>query len=172
MVVSSDRPRMPAEQLGVLLVDHGGQVAAVVEDHVQRLAVGEEQRLLDAPIELFVRSCPSRRRPGTPALAMAAAAWSCVEKMLQLLQVTSAPSSMQRLDQHGRLDRHVQAAGDARALSGFVWPYFSRSAIRPGISFSASMISLRPQSASEMSATLYGSFFWAGSVAVAIGANS
>ena len=42
------------EQLGILLVDHGGQVAAVVEDHVQRLAVGEEQRLLDAPVELLV----------------------------------------------------------------------------------------------------------------------
>ena len=42
------------EQLGELVVDHGGQVAAVVEDHVERLAVGEEQRLLDAPIELLV----------------------------------------------------------------------------------------------------------------------
>ena len=50
-----------------------------------------------------------------PALAIAQAAWSCVEKMLQLLQVTSAPSSRERLDQHGRLDRHVQAAGDAGA---------------------------------------------------------
>jgi hypothetical protein len=28
---------------------------------------------------------------GTPEAAMAAAAWSCVEKMLQLVQVTSAP---------------------------------------------------------------------------------
>ncbi len=43
-----------AEQFGELVVDHVGQVAAVVQDHVQRLAVGEEQRLLDAPIELFV----------------------------------------------------------------------------------------------------------------------
>src|SRR6476661_4689149 len=40
--------------------------------------------------------------------------------------------------------------------SGFECPYFSRKAIRPGISFSANMISLRPQSASDMSATLYG----------------
>ena len=36
--------------------------------------------------------------------------------MLQLVQVTSAPSARQRLDQHGGLDGHVQAAGDARAL--------------------------------------------------------
>ncbi len=39
------------------------------------------------------RSRPSRRRPGRRLAAMAAAAWSWVEKMLQLLQVTSAPSS-------------------------------------------------------------------------------
>src|SRR6476660_4482065 len=48
-------------------------------------------------------------------------------------------------------------------LSGLVRPYFSRSAIRPGISFSANSISLRPHSArrlnsaGEQSRTLYGS---------------
>lgn len=31
---------------------------------------------------------------GTPVAAMAAAAWSCVEKMLQLDHVTSAPSAV------------------------------------------------------------------------------
>src|SRR5450755_1712631 len=40
--------------------------------------------------------------------------------------------------------------------SGLLWPYLFRNAIRPGISFSASMISLRPHSANDMSATLYG----------------
>src|SRR5438477_3089634 len=39
--------------------------------------------------------------------------------------------------------------------SGFSGAYFSRIAIRPGISFSAMEISLRPQSAREMSATLW-----------------
>src|SRR4028118_415533 len=77
--------------------------------------------------------------------AIAAAAWSWVEKMLQLAQRTSAPrafrgwirragwmgrgredvaprparrgaESLQGLDQHGRLDGHVQGAGDARPL--------------------------------------------------------
>ena len=38
--------------------------------------------------------------------------------------------------------------------SGFDAPCFARSDISPGISFSASAISLRPQSASPMSATL------------------
>ena len=39
-------------------------------------------------------------------------------------------------------------------LSGCCFAYFLRIDIRPGISCSASMISLRPHSASEMSFTL------------------
>jgi hypothetical protein len=38
--------------------------------------------------------------------------------------------------------------------SGFCGAYFSRIAIRPGISFSAMEISFLPKSANEMSATL------------------
>ncbi len=53
-----------AEHLGELVVDHGSEIAAVVENQVQRFAGWEEQRLLDAPIELLDCSCPSRRRPG------------------------------------------------------------------------------------------------------------
>ena len=59
---------------------------------------------------------PFQAKTGTPAAAIAAAAWSCVEKMLHEHQRTSAPSAVERLDQHGRLHRHVQRAGDARAL--------------------------------------------------------
>ena len=53
---------------------------------------------------------------GTPDAAIAAAAWSWVEKMLHDAQRTSAPSCGQRLDQHRGLDRHVERADDARAL--------------------------------------------------------
>ena len=80
------------EQLGVLLMDEVGEVATVVEDHVERLAILKAvDRLLNAPIiykltyydvfwntdgrlfqKLFStrttctprRSLPSRRRPG------------------------------------------------------------------------------------------------------------
>ena len=62
----------------------------------------------------------------------------------------------ERLDEHRGLDRHVEAAGDARALERLrLRRTPARSAIRPGISFSAMPISLRPQSARSMSATLY-----------------
>lgn len=39
-------------------------------------------------------------------------------------------------------------------FNGWSEAYFSRVAMRPGISFSASSISRRPKAASEMSATL------------------
>ena len=57
----------------------------------------------------------ARVRVGVPSgpTTTAAAASSWVEKMLQLAQRTCAPSAVERLDQHGRLDRHVQGAGDA-----------------------------------------------------------
>jgi len=41
--------------LGELLVHQVGQVAAIVQDHVQGLAVGEDEGLLDAPQVLLVR---------------------------------------------------------------------------------------------------------------------
>src|SRR5438552_18832595 len=54
------------------------------------------------------------------------------------------------------------------SASGFCGAYFSRIAISPGISFSAIEISLRPQSASEMSATLKSCFVFVWLVAVLI----
>ena len=59
---------------------------------------------------------PFQANTGTPAAAIAAAAWSCVEKMLQLAQRTRGAQVDQRLDQHRGLDGHVQRAGDAHAL--------------------------------------------------------
>ena len=38
----------------LLVMRDGRQVAAVVEDQVERLAVGKDERLLDAPVVLFV----------------------------------------------------------------------------------------------------------------------
>ena len=60
---------------------------------------------------------PVSGRPTTTA----AAAWSCVEKMLQLTQRTSAPRMLQGLDEHGRLHGHVQRAHDAGALERLVF---------------------------------------------------
>lgn len=79
------------ELLGVLLVNQSGQISTVVKNHVELLAVLEGlELLLNAPVVLLLGlALPGK--DGTPAAAMAAAAWSWVEKMLQEDQVTSAP---------------------------------------------------------------------------------
>ncbi len=89
-----------------------------------------------------------------PRAAMAAAAWSWVENLLQLLQVTSAPSSMRVSISTAVWMVMCRQPATWAPASGLLRPYFFRRAIRPGISFSANSISFRPQSASDMSATL------------------
>jgi len=97
---------------------------------------------------------PFQAKTGTPVAAIAAAAWSCVEKMLQLVQVTSAPSAV-RVSMRTAVWIVMWRQPAMRApLRGCDGPYSLRIAMRPGISLSAISISLRPQSASLMSATL------------------
>ena len=86
--------------------------------------------------------------------ATAAAAWSWVEKMLQLHQRTSAPSAV-RVSISTAVWIVMCSDPVMRApFSGWASANSRRSDIRPGISCSASVISLRPKSASERSATL------------------
>jgi hypothetical protein len=102
------------EHLGVLGVDEGGEITTVVKDEVELLAILEGLELLvEAPLVLLLgltlpgeaikkdiskvqysRGDPGGAYTGTPAAAMAAAAWSWVEKMLQEVQVTSAPRAV------------------------------------------------------------------------------
>ena len=86
--------------------------------------------------------------------AMAAAAWSWVEKMLQDAQRTSAPRAT-RVSISTAVCTVMCSEPVMRApASGCVAAYSLRIAIRPGISCSARVISLRPKSARERSATL------------------
>ncbi len=97
---------------------------------------------------------PFQANTGVPAAATPAAAWSWVEKMLHDDQRTVAPSAVSvSISTAVWMVMCRQPAMRAPA-SGLLSPYSSRSAIRPGISSSAIRISLRPQAASEMSATL------------------
>ncbi len=111
---------------------------------------------------------PFHAKTGMPAAAIAAAAWSWVEKMLQLAQRTSAPSStsvsMSTAVWIVMCNEPVMRA----PVRGLVVPYRSRRAMRPGISCSASSISLRPNSASERSATWKSDRSVAGRVAVVV----
>ena len=108
-------------------------------------------------------SRPSRRRPARRTAprrvpygptTTAAAAWSWVEKMLQDAQRTSAPSATS-VSMSTAVCTVMCSEPEIRApASGRTSAYSRRSAIRPGISCSARVISLRPKSARARSATL------------------
>ena len=88
-----------------------------------------------------------------PPFAIAAAAWSCVEKMLHEAQRTSAPRALS-VSMSTAVWIVMCSEPEMRApRSGFFAANSSRIAMRPGISVSAIAISLRPQSASDRSAT-------------------
>ena len=87
-------------------------------------------------------------------ITVAAAAWSCVEKMLHDAQRTSAPSSTS-VSISTAVWIVMWRLPETRApVSGLSSPYWRRSDMRPGISCSASWISLRPNAARDRSATL------------------
>lgn len=97
---------------------------------------------------------PFQAKTGTPVAAMAAAAWSWVEKMLHELHRTDAPRCTSVSISTAVWMVMCRQPAMRAPFSGCDDPNSARSAIRPGISVSAMAISLRPQSAREMSLTL------------------
>ena len=97
---------------------------------------------------------PFQANTGMPAAAIAAAAWSWVEKMLHDDQRTSAPRATSvSISTAVWIVMWMQPMMRAPAR-GCSSRYLRRSAISAGISPSASAISRRPNSARPMSATL------------------
>ena len=154
---SSSSLRRLVEERGVAVLgaqaemDQQRGVAAVVEDHVrqrrrrpirrsglvvpvvlQRLALDGEDR----------RAAATHRRGGV---------------VLRRIDVARGPADvgaerLQRLDQHRGLDRHVQRAGDARALERLRAGRIRRgSPSGPAFRSRRCRVSLRPQSARLMS---------------------
>ena len=106
---------------------------------------------------------PFHAKTGTPLgsstvpsgpTAMAAAAWSWVEKMLQLAQRTWAPSAVRVSMSTAVWTVMCRDPVTLAPARGLLVPYSARMAMRPGISCSARSISLRPNSARDRSATL------------------
>ncbi len=81
---------------------------------------------------------------GVPPSAIAAAAWSCVEKMLHEAQRTSAPSATSVSISTAVWIVMCSDPTMRAPLSGCFSPYSWRSDMSPGISVSAMSISLRP----------------------------
>merc|ERR1719281_1225982 len=88
-----------------------------------------------------------------PALAIAAAAWSCVLKMLHDAQRTLAPSAWMVSMRTAVWTVIWRDPEMFIPLKGCLPPYCSREAMSPGISCSAMVSSLRPNSARPMSFT-------------------
>src|SRR6516165_12719772 len=84
---------------------------------------------------------PLNAKTGVPLAAMAAAAWSCVEKMLHEAQRTSAPSACRLSISTAVWIVMCRQPAMRAPLRGCCLPYCSRTAIRPGISVSAMSIS-------------------------------
>jgi len=98
---------------------------------------------------------PFRAQTGTPVTAIAAAAWSWVEKILQLDRCTSAPKTTSVSISTAVwivMWRHPAILAPAKGLDS---PNSFLSAINPGISASAREISFLPHSANDKSLTLY-----------------
>ena len=98
---------------------------------------------------------PFHANTDVPFAATAAAAWSCVEKMLHDAQRTFAPSACSVSISTAVCTVMCSDPVRRTPLNGCSGPYFSRTAISPGISYSARSSSLRPKSARVMSFTLY-----------------
>src|SRR5258706_13073504 len=97
---------------------------------------------------------PFHAKTGIFFAAIAAAAWSSVEKMLQLLQRAFAPRCASVSIRIAVSTVMWRQPAMRAPVSGLDLPYFSRKDMSPGISGSEISISLRPASAREMSFTL------------------
>ena len=103
------------QQFRMPVVHDVRQIATVVQDHVQRLAVRPEQRLLDAPLVLLLGLAFPRVDRDT------ALGDRRRRMVLRREDVARAPLHLgaelqQGLDEHTGLDGHVQTAGDTGTL--------------------------------------------------------
>ena len=113
-----------------------GQFSACSVHHQYSSSVSPFQAKIGTP-------CGSSTVPSGPTTA-AAAAWSCVEKMLQLHQRTSAPSAVSVSISTAVWIVMCSEPMMRAPFSGWASAYSARVCMRPGISCSARMISLRP----------------------------
>ncbi|MNV95435.1 hypothetical protein D3C71_1903260 [compost metagenome] len=101
-------------------------------------------KILSVYSQYSVSDSPLTAKTGMPAAAIAAAAWSWVEKMLQEAQRISAPSSFS-VSISTAVWIVMCSEPEMRApFSGLEAPNSERQDIRPGISVSAMSSSLRP----------------------------
>ena len=130
----------------------GARIAGSLHMTIQTAVLIETLKALGADIRWA--SCNIYSTQDHAAAAIAAAAWSCVEKMLQEAQRTSAPSAFSVSISTAVWIVMCSEPAMRAPFNGCLAAYSFRIAIRPGISVSAMSISARPQSARPISLTL------------------
>ncbi|GMT30686.1 hypothetical protein PFISCL1PPCAC_21983, partial [Pristionchus fissidentatus] len=103
-----------SQELGVLGVDEVGEVSSVIEDHVEGLSVGPDDGLVDAPLVLLLGlSLPGVDRDAGSSDGGGGVVLGGEDVARRPLDGGSELGK--GLDEHGRLDGHVQASSDAGA---------------------------------------------------------
>ena len=106
--------------LGVLVVDQVGQITSIVEDHVERLSIGEgAEGLLDTPVVLLL----GLSLPGKDGDTGSSDGSGSV--VLGGEDVARRPRNLgtevgEGLDEDSGLDGHVETSGDSGTLQGLV----------------------------------------------------
>ena len=129
----------------------GARITGSLHMTIQTAVLIETLEALGA--EIRWASCNIFSTQDHAAAAIAAAAWSCVEKMLHDAQRSSAPSSSSVSISTAVWIVMCSEPVMRAPRSGCDFAYSSRIAMRPGISVSAIRISLRPHAARFRSAT-------------------
>eukprot|EP00128_Syssomonas_multiformis_P016851 Colp12_sorted_trinity150504_noHs@2414 len=107
------------KELGVLVVDDVGEVTTVVKDHVEGLAIGEEDGLLNAPVVLLI----GLTLPGIDRDASGGNGGGSV--ILGGEDVAGRPLNLsteggEGLNENGSLDGHVETTSNAGTLEGLL----------------------------------------------------
>merc|ERR1711976_339949 len=131
-------------------MDQLGQVASIIQDHVQGLTIWEEDGLPHAPDVLVI----GLALPGIDRHT--ACGHGCGGMVLGGENVAGRPSDFGSNSKRVSINTAVwmvmwRQPAILAPFKGLEAPYFCLNCINPGISFSAKVNSLRPNSAKEIS---------------------
>ena len=111
-------------------MDHHCQVTAIVQNHIERFAVWEEDSLFDAPIEFFsshtlpcVHGNASDRDRGCRVILC--------RKDVAAGPLHFRPERRERLDEHSSLNRHVQAPSNSGPFERLCFAIFFAEGHQP-----------------------------------------
>eukprot|EP01002_Notosolenus_urceolatus_P008839 NODE_333_length_2218_cov_2290.191793_g264_i0.p2 GENE.NODE_333_length_2218_cov_2290.191793_g264_i0~~NODE_333_length_2218_cov_2290.191793_g264_i0.p2 ORF type:complete len:691 (-),score=252.53 NODE_333_length_2218_cov_2290.191793_g264_i0:39-2111(-) len=105
------------QEVGVVLVDHVGQITTVIEEHVGALAIGPGDGLGDTPVVLLIGlTLPGK--DGDPSRGNGSGGMVLGGEDVARCPPDLSAKGNEGLDEDSGLDGHVQAATDAGTLEG------------------------------------------------------